>query len=160
MEFLLFDSKKEPYLSQILLKLWKISNRTSCCPISSVIILVIKQIGLPLCGHPILLSTRMTTDWTGLHSVLLPLLIIIIIIIIIKIIIVIIIIIIIIIKLCANGRYSQSNTVGPTMLGVVASVLALVCKWKQQLPTIWRPTVHHGNWLWFSGVCSKFVLTF
>ena len=46
-------------------------NRTSCCPIRSVIILVMKQIGLPLRGRPILL-TRMTTDRIGLHSVLLP----------------------------------------------------------------------------------------
>ena len=34
-----------------------------------------KQIGLPLRGRPILLITRMITDRTGLHSVLLPLLI-------------------------------------------------------------------------------------
>ena len=33
------------------------------------------QIGLPLRGRPILLITRMITDRTGLHSVLLPLLI-------------------------------------------------------------------------------------
>ena len=44
---------------------------------------MIKQIGLPLRGRPILLITRMITDRTGLHSVLLPLLIIITIIIII-----------------------------------------------------------------------------
>ena len=48
---------------------------TSCHPIRSVIILVIKQIGLPLPGRPILLITRMITDRIGLHSVLLPLLI-------------------------------------------------------------------------------------
>ena len=34
---------------------------------------VIKQIGLPLRGRPILLITRMITDRIGLHSVLLPL---------------------------------------------------------------------------------------
>ena len=45
-----------------------------------LIILVIKQIGLPLRGRPILLITRMITDRIGFHSVLLPLLIIIIII--------------------------------------------------------------------------------
>ena len=55
---------------------WLIGNRTSCRPIRSVIILVIKQIGLPLRGRPILLITRMITDRIGLHSVLLPLLII------------------------------------------------------------------------------------
>ena len=36
---------------------------------------MIKQIGLPLRGRPILLITRMITDQIGLHSVLLPLLI-------------------------------------------------------------------------------------
>ena len=51
-----------------------IGNITSCRPIRSVIILVIKQIGLPLRG-PILLITRMITDRIGLYSVLLPLLI-------------------------------------------------------------------------------------
>ena len=44
---------------------------------------MIKQIGLPLRGRPILLITRMITNRIGLHSVLLPLLIIIFIIIII-----------------------------------------------------------------------------
>ena len=68
-------------MSQILLKLRLIGNRTSCHPIRSVIILVIKQIGLSLRGRPILLITSMITDRIGLHSVLLPLLIIIIIII-------------------------------------------------------------------------------
>ena len=52
-----------------------------------MIILVIKQIGLPLCSRPILLITRMITDRIGIHSVLLPLLIIIIIIIVVVIII-------------------------------------------------------------------------
>ena len=50
-------------------------NRTSCHPIWSVIILVIKQIRLPLCGHLTTLITHMITDWIGLHSVLFPLLI-------------------------------------------------------------------------------------
>ena len=36
---------------------------------------MIKQIGLPPRGRPILLITRMITDRIGLHSVLLPLLI-------------------------------------------------------------------------------------
>ena len=35
---------------------------------------MIKQIGLPLRGRPILLITLMITDRIGLHSVLLPLL--------------------------------------------------------------------------------------
>ena len=43
--------------------------------VCNIIILLIKQIGLSLRGHPILLITRMITDQTGLHSVLLPLLI-------------------------------------------------------------------------------------
>ena len=63
---------------QILLKLLLIGNRTSCHPIRSVFILVIKQTGLPLRGRPILLITRMITDRIGLYSVLFPLLIIII----------------------------------------------------------------------------------
>ena len=51
-----------------------ISNRTSCHPIRSLIILVpIKQKGLLLLGCPILLITCMITDQIGLHSVLLPL---------------------------------------------------------------------------------------
>ena len=69
-----FWFKKEPYISQTVLKLWLIGNRTSCRQIRSVIILVIKQIGLPLRGRPILLLARMITDQIGLHSVLLPLL--------------------------------------------------------------------------------------
>ena len=47
-------------------------NRTEWNPIRSVIILVIKQIGLPLRGRPILLITRMSTDRIGRHEVLLP----------------------------------------------------------------------------------------
>ena len=75
-DFWCFDFKKEPYISQILLKLWLIGNRTSCCPIRSVIIrLVIKQIGLPLRGRLILLTSRMITDRIGLNSMLLSLLI-------------------------------------------------------------------------------------
>ena len=49
---------------------WKFQFR-----VRSVIILVIKQIGLPLRGRPILLITRASTNRIGLHSVLLPLLI-------------------------------------------------------------------------------------
>ena len=60
---------------KILLKLWLIGKRTSCRPIRFVIILVIKQIGLPLRGRPILSITRMITNRIGPHSVLLPLLI-------------------------------------------------------------------------------------
>ena len=59
----------------IMLRFRLIGNRTSCRPIRSVIILVIKQIGLPLRGRPILLITGMIRDQIGLHSVLLPLLI-------------------------------------------------------------------------------------
>ena len=65
--------QKEPHISQILLTSWLIGNKTSCHPIQSVIIYVIKQIALPLRGHPILLITRMIIDWIGLHLVLLPL---------------------------------------------------------------------------------------
>ena len=41
---------------------------------------MIKRIGLPLRGRPILLINRMITDQIGLHSVLLPLLIVLVII--------------------------------------------------------------------------------
>ena len=37
------------------------------------------------------------------------------------------------------------NIVVPTMLGVVASMLAVVCKPMQQLPTMLGPAVHHGK---------------
>jgi len=37
------------------------------------------------------------------------------------------------------------NIVGPTMLEFVASVLAVVCKQMQQLPTTLRPAVHYGK---------------
>ena len=57
----MFWFKKEPFFKN-LLKLWLIGNRTWCRPIRSVIILVRKQIGLPLRGRPILFITRMSTD--------------------------------------------------------------------------------------------------
>ena len=37
------------------------------------------------------------------------------------------------------------DIVGPTILGVVASVLAVVCKRMQQVPTILVPAVHRGK---------------
>ena len=61
-------------MPQILLKLWLTGNWTSYRPIRSVIILVIKQIGLPLRGRLILLTTSLIADRIGLHSVPLPLL--------------------------------------------------------------------------------------
>ena len=67
--FLCFDLKRALYITKVMI------NRTSCHPISSVIILVIKQIRLPLCGHLTTLITCMITDWIGLYSVLFPLLI-------------------------------------------------------------------------------------
>ena len=56
------------YISQIILKLRLIGNRTSCRPIRFVIILAIKQIGLPLRGRPILLITGINyrPNWTPL----------------------------------------------------------------------------------------------
>ena len=48
-----------------------IGDRASCSPIRSVIILVIKQIGLPLCGGPTLPITHMIRDQIGPHAVLL-----------------------------------------------------------------------------------------
>ena len=52
--------------------------------------------------------------------------------------------------LSSDLRYLQTdattpNIVGPTMLGVVASVLAVVCKRMQQLPTILGPVGHRGK---------------
>ena len=64
--------KIRAFFSQILWKLWLIGNRTSCRPIRSVIILVIKQIGLSLRGGSIFLMTGMITDriyWTPLSPV-------------------------------------------------------------------------------------------
>ena len=61
-------------MPQILLKLWLTGNWTSYRAIRSVIILLIKQIGLPLRGRLILLTTRLIADRVGLHSVPLPLL--------------------------------------------------------------------------------------
>ena len=54
--------------TQILFKLWLIGyQRAKWSPIRSVIILVMKQIGLSLRCRAILL---MITDWIGLHPVL------------------------------------------------------------------------------------------
>ena len=44
--------------------LWLIGSRTSCRPVRSVIILVIKQIGLSLSGRPILFISLMITHRT------------------------------------------------------------------------------------------------
>ena len=61
-----FDFKKEPYIWQILFKLWLIGNRSSCRPIRSVIILVIKQIGRPrFVNH----SYDYRPNWTPLSPV-------------------------------------------------------------------------------------------
>ena len=70
-----FVKKKKKKIWNFLCFNLKKSNRTSCRPIRSVVILVIKQIGLPLRGRPILLITSMITERIGLHSVLSQLLI-------------------------------------------------------------------------------------
>ena len=70
LEFLVFWFKKEPFF-RTFVKVMINGNRAPCCPIWSVIILVIKQIALPLCGCLISLITHLITDWTGLHPVLL-----------------------------------------------------------------------------------------
>ena len=75
-EFLLCRFKKGAlYITNFVKVMINIGNRTSCRPIRSIILLVIKQIGLLLRGCPSLLITRMITDRVGLRSVLLPLLI-------------------------------------------------------------------------------------
>ena len=50
----------------------------------------------------------------------------------------------IILRLRANIR-TIPNLVAPTMLGVVACVLAVVCKRMQQLPTMLGPALHRGK---------------
>ena len=40
---------------------------------------------------------------------------------------------------------TNPNIVAPTMLGVVACVLAVVCKRIRQLPTMLGPAVHRGK---------------
>ena len=44
---------------------------------------------------------------------------------------------------CVQMGAITPNTVRPTMLGVGACVLAVVCKRIQQLPTMLGPAVHH-----------------
>ena len=46
---------------------------------------------------------------------------------------------------CVQTDATTPNIVAPTMFGVVASVLAVVCKRMQQLPTMLGPTVHRGK---------------
>ena len=49
-----------------------------------------------------------------------------------------------ILRLWLTGA-TTPNIVAPTMLGVVASVLAVMCKRMQQIPTMLGPTVHRGK---------------
>ena len=46
---------------------------------------------------------------------------------------------------CVQKDATTSNIFAPAMLGVVASVLAMVCKRMQQLPTMLGPAVHRGK---------------
>ena len=46
---------------------------------------------------------------------------------------------------CAQTGATTPNIVAPTMLGVVAWVLAVVCKGMQQLPTSLGLAVHRGK---------------
>ena len=46
---------------------------------------------------------------------------------------------------CVQTDARTPNIVAPTMLGVVACVLAVVCKRMQQLPTMLEPAVHRGK---------------
>lgn len=57
LEFFVFyflEGKNIPKINFVI-----VIDRTSFCPILSVIILVMEQIGLPLCCHPILLIIHM-----------------------------------------------------------------------------------------------------
>ena len=55
----MFGFKKAQNITNFVIRLLLIGIGTSCHPIRSVIILVVKQIGLPLRGRPILFITRM-----------------------------------------------------------------------------------------------------
>ena len=46
---------------------------------------------------------------------------------------------------CVQTDATTPNIVAPTMLGVIACVLAVVCKRMQQLPTSLGPAVHRGK---------------
>ena len=46
---------------------------------------------------------------------------------------------------CVQTGATTPNVVAPTLLGVVACVLAVVCKRMQQLPTSLGPAVHRGK---------------
>ena len=46
---------------------------------------------------------------------------------------------------CVQTGATTPNIVGATMLGVVACVLAVVCKRMQQLLTMLGPAVHRGK---------------
>ena len=46
---------------------------------------------------------------------------------------------------CVQTDATTPNIVAPIMLGVVACVLAVVCKRMQQLPTMLGPAVHRGK---------------
>ncbi|CAH3185134.1 unnamed protein product [Porites evermanni] len=48
-------------------------------------------------------------------------------------------------KGCVQTGATSPNVVAPTMLGVVACVLAVVCKRMQQLPSTLEPAVHRGK---------------
>ena len=49
------------------------------------------------------------------------------------------------VKGCVQKDATTPNIVAPTMLGVVACMLAVVCKRIQQLPTMLGPAVHRGK---------------
>ena len=46
---------------------------------------------------------------------------------------------------CGQTDATTPNIVAPTTLGVVAFMLAVVCKRMQQLPTMLGPAVYHGK---------------
>ena len=46
---------------------------------------------------------------------------------------------------CVQTDATTPNIVAPKMLGVVACMLAVVCKRMQQLPTMLGPAVHLGR---------------
>ena len=60
---------------------------------------------------------------------------------------------------CVQRGATTPNIVGATMLGVVACLLAVVCKRMQQLPTSWAPAAHHGKNTTHNSLCNPYIMS-
>ena len=60
---------------------------------------------------------------------------------------------------CVQTDATTPNIVAPTILRVVARVLAVVCKRMQQLPASLRPAVHRGKNTTHISVCNPCVMS-